>query len=57
MRWQRKVLLIPYERQHVMEGIEGLLLTFRGLLDVGELRYVGEHGFLAFCRTREEASL
>ena len=57
MSWQRKLPLIPYERPHVMEGVEGLLLTFLWLLDVGELRYVGEHAFLAFSRHREAASL
>ena len=56
-RWQRKLPLIPYERPHVMDGVEGLLLTILRLLNAGELRYVGEHTFLAFSRPREAASL
>ena len=43
MRRQRKVLLIPYEPPHVMEGVVGLLLTARRLLDAGELQRVGEY--------------
>ena len=43
MRWQRKLLLVPYECPHVMEGVVGILLTPRQLLDTGELCYVSEH--------------
>ena len=35
--------MVPYDRPHVMEGIVGILLTARRLLDVGERRIVGEH--------------
>ena len=41
--WQHKVIMVPYDRPHVMEGVVGILLTARRLLDVGEHRYVGEH--------------
>ena len=34
---------VPYDRPHVMEGIVGILLTARRLLDGGERRFVGEH--------------
>ena len=43
MSWQRKLLLVPYERPHVMEGVVGILLTARRLLDAGELFYASEH--------------
>ena len=36
-------MLVPYERPHVMEGVVGILLTARCLLDAGERHYVGEH--------------
>ena len=36
MSWQRKLLLVPYERPHVMEGVVGILLTARRLLDAGD---------------------
>ena len=35
--------MVPYDRPHVMEGVVGILLTARRLLDSGERRYVGEH--------------
>ena len=35
--------MVPYDRPHVMEGVVGILLTARRLLDAGERRYVGEH--------------
>ena len=35
--------MVPYDRPHVMEGIVGILLAARQLLDVGECRIVGEH--------------
>ena len=35
--------MVPYDRLHVMEGVVGILLTARQLLDVGERRYMGEH--------------
>ena len=35
--------MVPYNRPHVMEGIVGILLTARRLLDVAERRIVGEH--------------
>ena len=35
--------MAPYDRPHVMEGIVGILLTARRLLDAGEHRIVGEH--------------
>ena len=36
-------MLVPYDRPHVMEGVVGILLTARRLLDAGERRIVGEH--------------
>ena len=35
--------MVPYDRPHVMEGIVGILLTARQLLDAGERCIVGEH--------------
>ena len=35
--------MVPYDRPHVMEGIVGILLTARRLLDAGEHCIVGEH--------------
>ena len=35
--------MVPYDRPHVMEGIVGILLTARRLLDTAEHRIVGEH--------------
>ena len=35
--------MVPYDRPHVMEGVVGILLTARRLLDAGEHRIVGEH--------------
>ena len=35
--------MAPYDRPHVMEGVVGILLTARRLLDAGERRIVGEH--------------
>ena len=35
--------MVPHDRPHVMEGVVGILLTARRLLDAGEHRYVGEH--------------
>ena len=35
--------MVPYDRPHVMEGIVGILLTARRLLDAAELSIVGEH--------------
>ena len=35
--------MVPYDRPHVMEGVVGILLTARRLLDAGERRIVGEH--------------
>ena len=35
--------MVPYDRPHVMDGIVGILLTARRLLDAGERRIVGEH--------------
>ena len=35
--------MVPYDRPHVMEGVVGILLTARRLLDAGELRIVSEH--------------
>lgn len=43
LRRQRKVLLVPHVRPHVMEGIVGLLDTARRLQDAGEVRIVDEH--------------
>ena len=43
MRRHRKVLLVPYVRPHVLEGIVGLLRTVRRLLDAREVRLVPEH--------------
>ena len=36
-------MMVPYDRPHVMEGVVGILLTAKWLLDAGERRYVGEH--------------
>ena len=36
-------MLVPYERPHVMEGVVGILLIARRLLDAVELCYVSEH--------------
>ena len=41
--WLQKVIMVPYDRPHVMEGVVGILLTARRLLDAGEHRIVGEH--------------
>ena len=35
--------MVPYDRPHVMEGVVGILLTARRLLDAGERCIVGEH--------------
>ena len=35
--------MAPYDRPHVMEGVVGILLTARWLLDARERCYVGEH--------------
>ena len=35
--------MVPYDRLHVMEGVVGILLTARRLLDAGELSILGEH--------------
>ena len=35
--------MVPHDRPHVMEGVVGILLTARRLLDAGERRIVGEH--------------
>ena len=35
--------MVSYDRPHVMEGVVGILLTARQLLDAGERRIVGEH--------------
>ena len=35
--------MAPYDRPHVMEGIVGILLTARRLLDAAERRIVEEH--------------
>ena len=35
--------MVPYDRPHVMEGVVGILLTARRLLDAAERRIVGEH--------------
>ena len=35
--------LVPYDRPHVMEGVVGILLTARQLLDAAELSIVGKH--------------
>ena len=35
--------MVPYDRPHVMEGVVGILLTARRLLDAAELSIVGEH--------------
>ena len=42
--------MVPYDRPHVMEGVVGILLTARRLLDAGERRIVGEH-VLPYLRT------
>ena len=36
-------MLVLYDRPHVMEGVVGILLTARRLLDARERRIVGEH--------------
>ena len=35
--------MVPYDRPHVMEGVVGILLTARRLLDTAELSIMGEH--------------
>ena len=35
--------MVPYDHPHVMEGVVGILLTARRLLDAGEHRIVAEH--------------
>ena len=35
--------MVPYDCPHVMEGVVGILLTARRLLDAGQRRIVGEH--------------
>ena len=35
--------MVPYDRLHVMEGLVGILLTARQLLDAGEHCIMGEH--------------
>ena len=35
--------MVLYDRPHVMEGVVGILLTTRRLLDAAELCIVGEH--------------
>ena len=35
--------MVPYDHPHVMEGIVGILVTARRLLDASELSIVGEH--------------
>ena len=35
--------MVPYDRSHVMEGVVGILLTARRLLDAAKLSIVGEH--------------
>ena len=35
--------MVPYDCLHVMEGIVGILMTPRRLLDAGERPSVGEH--------------
>ena len=35
--------MVPYDRPHVMDGVVGVLLTARWLLDAGERRIMGEH--------------
>ena len=35
--------MVPYDRPHVMEGVVGILMTARRLLDAAERRIVGEH--------------
>ena len=35
--------MVPYDRPHVMEGVVGILLTARKLLDAAQRRIVGEH--------------
>ena len=35
--------MVPYDRPHVMEGVVGILLTARRLLDAAEHRILGEH--------------
>ena len=35
--------MVPYDRPHVMEGIVGIILTTKRLLDAAEGRYMGEH--------------
>ena len=35
--------MVPYDCPHVMEGVVGILLTARQLLDAAERHIVGEH--------------
>src|ERR1041385_8591207 len=43
MSWEHKLLVVPYKCPHVMDGVVGILLTARRLLDAGELCYMSEH--------------
>ena len=36
------MMMVPYDRPHMMEGVVGILLTARRLLDAGERRIVAE---------------
>ena len=36
-------MMVLYDCPHVMDGVVGILLTARQLLDAGERRIVGEH--------------
>ena len=36
-------MMVPYDRPHVMEGVVGILLTARRLLDAAEPSIVGKH--------------
>ena len=35
--------MVPHDRPHVMEGVVGILLTAKRLLEAAELSIVGEH--------------
>ena len=35
--------MVTYDRPHVMEGVVGILMTARRLLDAAECHIVGEH--------------
>ena len=46
--------MVPYDRPHVMEGVVGILLTARRLLDAAEHRIAGEHVLVVLTNCPDE---